>query len=331
MLVIAYTLVVRTPTPESSEMATESVPVIDFSNTDRDAIAKQLVRAMETVGFVYLDNVPGFDLDMEAKLLEASKWFFAQSLEDKIKVSNRNWNKDAKGVFRGYVPINLKEGHLREQYEMGEELPEDDPDKNSANYLYEATPFPPSDGDSFRKLMMSYYVTMTNTGMEFLRLLAKGLGEDESVFAKKFLPKTLSSLRIMHYPTYGDTPQPTFVCEEHIDSTFVTLLDTCGYSGLEIQNERNEWVKVAPRPGSLVVNIGDLLSRMTKRRFKATRHRVRDTGGDRYSVPFFFEPRADAQFEFSSEDDLGLITYGPWIVKYVERFQVPIWTFTTIP
>ncbi len=56
--------------------------------------------------------------------------------------------------------------------------------------------------------------------------------------------------------TYGDTPQPTYVCD--IDSTFVTLLITFGYSGLEIQNENDDWVKVAPRPGSLVVNIGKI-------------------------------------------------------------------------
>ncbi len=302
-------------------MSATSVPVIDFSNPDRDANSKLLMQAMETVGFVYLDNVPGFNRDVEEKLLQASKWFFAKPLEEKITVSCKNWNKDATGVYRGYIPINVKEGHLREQYEMGEELPEDDPDRNSVNYVYEPTPFPPSEEDSFRKLMVSHYSAMASTGVEFLKLLALGLGQEENSFDKKFLPKTLSSLRIMHYPTYGDTPQPTFVCEEHIDSTFVTLLITFGYSGLEIQNENDEWVKVAPRPGSLVVNIGDLLSRMTKRRFKATKHRVRDTGGDRYSVPFFFEPRADAQFEFPEKGDLGWITYGPWIVNYDRRFK----------
>ena len=303
-------------------MSSPAIPAIDFSNPDRQANSKLLVQAMETVGFVYFDNVPGYNKDIEEKLLEASKWFFSKPLEEKLKVSCRNWNKDAAGVFRGYIPINVKEGHLREQYEMGETLPDDDPDKNSSNWLYEATPYLSGEGaESYRSLMESHYTAMKNAGMEFLRLCAMGLGMEEHFFDKKFLPKTLSSLRIMHYPTYGDTPQPTFVCEEHVDSTFVTLLITFNYGGLEIRNEQKEWIKVPPRPGSLVVNIGDLLSRTTKRRFKATYHRVRDTGGDRYSLPFFFEPRADGQFEFSDEDDLGLITYGPWMTDYARRFK----------
>ncbi|XP_064398769.1 uncharacterized protein LOC135345278 [Halichondria panicea] len=301
---------------------TPCIPVLNFANPDRDAKVKLLVEAMEKVGFVYMDNVPGYSLEIEEKLLQATKWFFAKPLEDKLRVSCTNWNKDAKGYYRGYIPINVKEGHLREQYEMGEELPEDDPDRNSANYLYEPTPFPDGEeGYTYRELMMSHYAAMTNAGIEFLRLLAKGLEVAEDFFDKKFLPKTLSSLRIMHYPTYGDTPQPTFVCEEHFDTPFVTILTTFAYSGLEIKNKNDEWVKVAPRPGSLVVNIGDLLSRVSRRRFKATWHRVRDTGGDRYSIPFFFEPRADAQFEFSHEDDLGWITYGSWMVNHMRRFK----------
>ena len=304
-----------------SAMSSPSLPVVDLANPDREANSKLLVQAMETVGFVYLDNVPGYNIEVEEKLLQASKWFFSMPLEEKLKVSCTNWNKDERSLYRGYIPINVKEGHLREQYEMGEELPEDDPDRNSPNYLYEATPFPAGEeGEGFRKLMMSHYTAMTNAGMEFLRLCAKELELEEHSFDKKFLPKTLSSLRIMHYPTYGDTPQPTFVCEEHFDTPFVTLLVTFNFTGLEILNEHNEWVKVAPRPGSLIVNIGDLLSRTTKRRFKATMHRVRDTGGDRYSIPFFFEPRADGQFEFSKEDDLGTITYGPWMVNHMRRF-----------
>ncbi len=299
-----------------------SLPVLNLASQDRDANAKLLVEAMETVGFIYMENIPGYNMEVEEKLLAATKWFFSKPLEEKLKLSCKNWNKEAKGYYRGYIPINVKEGHLKEQYEMGEELPEDDPDKNSANYLYEATPFPEGiEGDNFRQLLMAYYATITMAGMEFLRLLAKGLELDEDFFDKKFLPKPVSSLRVMHYPTYGDTPQPTFVCKEHVDTPFVTFLVTFGYPGLEIQNKKDEWVKVAPCPGSLVVNIGDLLSRMTKRRLKATRHRVRDTGGDRYSVPFFFEPRADAQFEFSYENDLGLITYGSWMVNHMRRFK----------
>ena len=106
----------------------ESLPIIDFSSPDRLATGKELTKAMETVGFVYLDNVPGFNKEVEENLHKAASWFFSLSLDEKLRVSPKKWNPDAKGVYRGYVPINEAEGHLREQYEMGEILPVDDPD-----------------------------------------------------------------------------------------------------------------------------------------------------------------------------------------------------------
>lgn len=309
-----------------------SLPVIDLSCSDRQANAKQLTKAMETVGFVYLDNVTGYNKEIEEKLHKAAEWFFRKPRDEKIKASSKNWNKDSEGVYRGYVPINLDEGHLREQYEMGENLPEDDPDRNSGNPLYEPTPWPSEDDAEipFLELMMSHYHAMINAGMEFLRLTAMGLGLDEHVFDDRFLPKSVSSLRIMHYPTYkgaasnaatvtSSSCDLNFTCEEHTDTAFVTLLVTFSYPGLEILKEDGEWMGVAPRPGSLVVNIGDLLSRLTGGRFKSTYHRVRDMGIERYSVPFFFEPRFDGKFDFP--DDLGTIYYGPWVIQRMRRHK----------
>ena len=292
-----------------------SLPVIDLSSPNREANAKHLVQAMETVGFVYLDNVPGYNIKAEEELLRACKWFFSKPLEEKLKVSPKNWNKDAAGVYRGYMPINLQAKQLREEYQVGETLPEDDPDRNSGNYLYEASPYPEGEGaDSFCSLIKSHFTVMSNAGTEFLRLCALGLGLEEHYFDRKFLPKQLSTLGLMHYPTYGDTPQQTITCEEHSDVSFVTLLVTFNFNGLEAQNEHNEWVKVTPRPGSLIVNIGDFLSQKTKKRLRATVHRVRDLGEDRYSVPFFFEPRADSQFEGDK------ITYGQWSTNNMRRY-----------
>lgn len=183
----------------------------------------------------------------------------------------------------------------------------------------------------YRELMMSHYHAMIDAGMEFLRLTAIGLGQDEHIFDKRFVPKSVSSLRIMHYPTYKGAPCFTntpntctgsdreFTCEEHTDTAFVTLLVTFSYPGLEILQEDGQWMSVPPRPGSLVVNIGDLLSRLTGGRLKSTYHRVRDTGIERYSVPFFFEPRFDGRFEFP--DDSSTIYYGPWVLQRMKRHK----------
>ena len=309
------------------------LPIIDFSSPDRQSTAKQLTKALETVGFVYLDNVPGFDKDVEDTLRQTAEWFFSLSLEEKLHLSTKNWNKDAKNVYRGYIPIDVDKGHLREQYGMGELLPLDDPDLKSGHPLYERIALPTkeftvksclSDDGTFGGFMMSYYYIMLNAGVEFLRLIAIGLGLPEDSFASKFVPKAISTVRLMHYPTYfdvtGKRPEQVseFTCEEHIDTVFATLLVTFSYPGLEIQQEDGSWISVAPRPGSLVVNIGDLMSRSTNGRFRATPHRVRDTGKKRYSVPFFLEPRSNAKFEFP---DSTVLTYGPWLVERLRRHK----------
>ena len=294
------------------------IPVIDFSLACSSTAARDLVYAMETVGFVYLDNVPGFDKQREQQLHEEAKWFFSLPLEEKLLVSPKNWNKQSSNVYRGYVPINVEQGHLREQYEMGGDLPADDVDRCSGNPLYEPTPWPRGErGEAFHQLMISHLSAMHDAGMKFLQFVACGLGLKEDHFASKFTPKSTSSVRVMHYPTYRETGDQRLTCEEHFDSTFVTFLATCSYEGLEVLLDSGVWSAVEPRPGSLVVNIGDLLSRLTGRRLKATQHRVQDIGRDRFSVPFFLEPRFDGEFEFPLEN--RTIMYGPWVIQHLRR------------
>ena len=72
-----------------------------------------------------------------------------------------------------------------------------------------------------------------------------------------------------------------------------------------------------PRPGMVLVNIGDALQSVSKGRFKATCHRVRNIGEERYSLPYFFHPSFDSKFEFfkDGDSDATSITYGPWVIQ----------------
>ena len=120
------------------------------------------------------------------------------------------------------------------------------------------------------------------------------------------------------------------VTPEHTDSCFLTLLATFNYTGLEILTVDGEWRAVEPRPQSLVMNIGDTFSRMMGGRFKATRHRVIDIGLDRFSVPFFLEPKFDGDIgpNFMSKvkgeaKEHCVEEYGPWVIrqmKHVKKF-----------
>lgn len=76
--------------------STPSLPIIDMSNPDRQETARKLTKTMETEGFVYLDNVPGFNKQVETELLEAAQRFFSLPLEEKLRYSTKKWNKDAK-------------------------------------------------------------------------------------------------------------------------------------------------------------------------------------------------------------------------------------------
>ena len=299
-------------------MDSASLPIIDFSNHDRQDTAMKLAEAMETVGYVYLDNVEGYNKEVEAELLQAAKWFYSMPLEEKLRYSPKKWNKDAKGVYRGYIPLppDTTEHRLVERFIMGEILPDDDPERRSGNPLYEPTPMPFSEF-TFCEVMKSHYSCMLNAGMEFLKLTAIGLGLDENIFNNKFIPKSVSTLQLMHYPTYVKKEgESLLTCGEHQDKLFVTFLTTFG-PGLEYQREDGLWVGIEPRPGSLIANIGIILSQLTDGRFKAVRHRVRDIQKDRYSIPFVLEARSDAKFDIPNST--GSITYGPWLVKQLRK------------
>ena len=152
-------------------------------------------------------------------------------------------------------------------------------------------------------MVRKYYNFFTDDSAEVIRLLAVGMGYDEKSF-NWMLQKPLSTLRLLHYPprdkvipALAKEDDVVIQCAAHSDTTFTTILATFENRGLEILDSDGKWVEVEPRPHSLLVNIGDLLSKMSWNRFKATMHRVVYKGEDRFSVPFFFEPygRADCK------------------------------------
>ena len=85
-------------------MAAAVIPSLDFSKakTHRQELASQLTRALEGVGFPYIDNVEGFDPD---ELLRDTKWFFSLPLEERLATAPKQWNPASKNTYRGYFPI----------------------------------------------------------------------------------------------------------------------------------------------------------------------------------------------------------------------------------
>jgi isopenicillin N synthase-like dioxygenase len=142
-----------------------------------------------------------------------------------------------------------------------------------------------------------------------MRSIARSLHLAETTFDATFRGG-ISTLRLIHYPQRPDASfagaDPTKVWVEHqgqrrytiagahIDSGFVTLLAQDGVEGLQARTADRSWVDVPPSEGTLAVNFGGLLERWTSHKIKATEHRVLGPGRERFSIPFFYEPRVDA-------------------------------------
>jgi isopenicillin N synthase-like dioxygenase len=111
-----------------------------------------------------------------------------------------------------------------------------------------------------------------------------------------------SVLRLLHYPPVGAAESGAIRAGAHEDINLITLLLGAEESGLELLTRDGDWLPIAPPEGALVVNIGDMLQRLTNHVLPSTTHRVRNPSGERagfsrYSMPFFLHPRSDFLIE----------------------------------
>ena len=311
------------------------IPIIDFSQPtqSRDKLASEIVNALETVGFLFLDNVIGYDSDL---IERATKWFYSLPENTKHSLACKSFNPQNKNVYRGYFPANAQNSSFKEGYEIGEELSEKEIIEIGFP-LYERNQWP-SGGDEakwFRDVLLNYQGLMHNTVMDLSRLVAHGLGATETWFDNMFSPYPLSTLRLINYPPRPE-PIPDVArdgayvlhCGGHTDTPFFTLLSTFDYGGLQILDNNDQWLDVPVRRNSLVVNIGDVLSKVTNRKLKATTHRVVDMGIQRQSVAYFLEPRFDVNINRvigseAIEEKKEEVCYGTWMLQnFIDKSYV---------
>lgn len=279
-----------------------SIPTLDLQDPDA---AQKLAVICQNVGFFYLDGhglSPGY-ID---SIFAASKALFDLPLEEKTKLSD-------KVMSRGYTamqeetldPSVQREGDTKEGYYIGREIPVEDPRYDPAK-LRGPNQWPvPAILPDFRPIMEDYHSTITDVAMRVVRLIAVGLGLEESHFDSDFT-ESIATLRLLHYSRRPSNPEAgIYGCGAHSDYGIATLLLTDKHPGLQIYHNE-EWVDVPPRPYSFVVNIGDMLEIWTNGKYKSTLHRVltpavdnddNECSGDRYSIPFFFDPMFETVVE----------------------------------
>jgi len=272
--------------------AIPSVDLGDFVSGEPQRKKKfitEIGQAFEQIGFVALSGHFLSD-DLVEDLYAEIKNFFnlPQETKDKYEI-------EGIGGQRGYTSFGKehakgrKEGDLKEFWHFGQYVA-DNP-KLSAEYPANVMV---TELEKFNTVGEESYKMLEKTAKYVLRALALHLGLDEHYF-DKFILNGNSILRPIHYPPITNEPKNAVRAAAHGDINLITLLMGAHGRGLQVQNHKGEWVDAIARPDQLMINVGDMLSRLTNNKLKSTIHQVVNPpkelwGTSRYSIPFFMHP-----------------------------------------
>lgn len=276
-----------------------SVNLSDFISGDeskKQKFVEEIGKAYEDIGFVALK---GHFLDdaLVEKLYAEVKKFFSLPLETKQK-----YEIPGIGGQRGYVSFGKesakgkKEGDLKEFWHFGQYV-ENNPKLEAEypkNVMVEELP-------EFNKVGKEAYRMLEKTAKYVLRALAIHLKLEETYF-DDYIHNGNSILRPIHYPPITEEPKEAVRAAAHGDINLITLLMGAQGRGLQVKNNKGEWIDAIAEPDELMINVGDMLSRHTNNKLKSTIHQVINPprelwGTSRYSIPFFMHPISDMKLD----------------------------------
>jgi isopenicillin N synthase-like dioxygenase len=202
---------------------------------------------------------------------------------------------------RGYISKGKEHakgrntGDLKEFYHVGQEVLDNDPIKKE----YPDNVWP-AELPEFEEIALDVYKRLEKTGVQMLRAIALYLNLPENYFDDK-VHHGNSILRPIHYFPIEDpdsVPEDAVRAAEHGDINLITLLMGASADGLQVLRRDGKWIPITALPEQLVVNVGDMLERLTNKKLKSTIHRVVNPprhlmNTPRYSIPFFMHPRSE--------------------------------------
>lgn len=269
-----------------------SVDLIDFTSGDperKQKFVEEIGAAFENIGFVALSGHFLSDELVDDLYAEIKKFFdLPQATKDKYEI-------EGIGGQRGYTSFGKehakgrKEGDLKEFWHFGQYV-EDNP-KLEKEYPDNVTV---SELPKFNKVGKETYKMLEKTAKYVLRALAIHLDLEEAYF-DEYIKNGNSILRPIHYPPITSEPKNAVRAAAHGDINLITLLMGAHGKGLQVKNHKGEWVDAIARPDQLMINVGDMLSRLSNNKLLSTIHQVVNPpkelwGTSRYSVPFFMHP-----------------------------------------
>lgn len=273
----------------------KGIPSLDLSDflsgneIRKSQFVSNLGKAYQEIGFVALRNhqIPNELID---ELYAKNKAFF--DLPNEIK---KKYEIEGMGGQRGYTSFGkehakgMTEGDLKEFWHFGQFVEDDE--KRRATYPKNIEV---SEVSGYLETGKKAYQALEKTGIEMLRAIALFLGIDEFYF-DQYVHNGNSILRPIHYPPVKNVNSKAVRAGAHEDINLITLLVGASADGLQVLTKQNEWVDVTEIQDHTVVNVGDMLQRLTNNKLRSTTHRVinpikEEQGTSRYSVPFFLHP-----------------------------------------
>ncbi len=272
--------------------AIPSVDLRDYISRDpgkKEKFVDEIGSAFENIGFVALSG-HFLSEDLIEDLYSEIKKFF--NLPQEIK---KQYEIEGIGGQRGYTSFGKehakgrKVGDLKEFWHFGQYVEDDPALKVSYPANIEVKELP-----NFNKVGKETYKMLEKTAKFVLRALATHLNLQETYF-DAYIKNGNSILRPIHYPPITEEPKNAIRAAAHGDINLITLLMGAHGRGLQVMNHRGDWVDAIARPDQLMINVGDMLSRLSNNKLKSTIHQVVNPpkemwGSSRYSIPFFMHP-----------------------------------------
>lgn len=284
-----------------SEILFNEVPSLDLADfTSGDAekraqFVKKLGDAYQNIGFIALRN-HGLSDELTKKLYTATQKFFA--LPEEVK---QKYEIPELAGQRGYVGKGKEHakgrntGDLKEFYHVGQEVTDNDPIKEE----YPDNIWPEEIQD-FKEVALEAYTKLEAAGKQVLKAIAIHIGLPENYFDEK-VHNGNSILRPIHYfpiENPDSVPADAVRAAEHGDINLITLLMGASADGLQVLRRDGKWIPITALPEQVVVNVGDMMARLTNNKLKSTIHRVVNPPRElmntsRFSIPFFMHPRSE--------------------------------------
>jgi isopenicillin N synthase-like dioxygenase len=313
-------------------------PLFGPQGPPRDRTDRAIMAAAADVGFLTIAGLPA-DVPLGPAARAELQRIFTLPGPQLRALWRRKFEPGNANLYRGFFPLQPGNVTCKEGIDLGGDVLHGEAVVTQSDPLRERTPLPVEAVlPGWRRAVAAYYAAMERLCAALMQSIARSMGVEEHFFDAAF-HQGLSTLRLIRYPARRAEELATcqdpeiwvmhegvrrYLCGvAHTDSGFMTVLACDGVPGLQARLRDGRWCDVSVPEGALGVNFGQVLERWSAGRIRATEHRVIGSGQQRYSIPFFYEARAEAEIRPLPADDPGSFEpflYGDHLWARMTRF-----------